>query len=174
VGPIFILALAFKPTARFFDGWLGMLISTIVLTWLVYFVLGFSIGTGETYIVKLDEKYANETINLIGESLTYVVVMVVFAFIIYQSPSVASSMTGGGPSQYGAGLIQQAAITYRMVRGVNAGGPAKGGEGAVHGGSVHRGTGAAYSAGAAVSRAATTVHAVATRAYQKAALRGRK
>lgn len=171
VGPIFILMLAFKPTARFFDGWLGMLFSTVVLTWLVYFVLGFSIGTGQSFIEKLQLNF--DTINLVAEALTYVVVMVVFAFIIYQSPSVASSLTGGGPSQYGAGLIQQAAITYRMVRGINASGagsaPVPG-----HGGSIHRGTGAAYGAGASVGRAVTAVRSGALRAYQRAALRGRK
>ena len=169
VGPIFILALAFRPTARFFDGWVAMLFSTVVLTWLVFFVLGFSIGTGQTFIEKITLNF--ETINLLAEALSYVVIMVVFAFLLYQSPSVASSLTGGGPSQYGAGLIQQAAITYRMVRGI--GGP-KGGNpsgGPDHGGSVQRGVGALYGAGSAAGRA---VRGAAHRAYQSGARRGRQ
>jgi type IV secretion system protein VirB6 len=170
VGPIFVLMLAFKPTARFFDGWLGMLFSTVVLTWLTFFVLGFSIGTGQDFVNRIRENF--DTINLLAEALTYVVIMIVFAFILYQSPSVSASLTGGGPSQYGAGLIQQAAITYRIVRGMKAPDPAKNGNG--QGGTVHRGTGAAYGAGAAVSQAGSTMRTVATRAYQRAALRGRK
>jgi type IV secretory pathway VirB6-like protein len=170
VGPIFILMLGFKPTARFFDGWVGMLFSTVVLTWLTYFVLGFSIGTGQSFIERIQLNF--DSINLIAEALTYVVIMVVFAFIIYQSPSVASSLTGGGPSQYGAGLIQQAAITYRMVRGVNPPSPSSNAN--APGGSVSRGAGAAYAAGAAVHRASTAVQSGVMRAYQRAALRGRK
>jgi type IV secretion system protein VirB6 len=177
VGPIFVLMLAFKPTARFFDGWLGMLFSSVVLTWLVFFVLGFSIGTGQGFIEKIQLNF--DTINLLAEALTYVVIMIVFAFIIYQAPSVSSSLTGGGPSQYGAGLVQQALHTYRWVQKLIKGGNGPG-DGQVHrqgqgqGGTVHRGSGASYGAGAAVSQVASTMRTVATRAYQRAALRGRK
>ena len=34
VGPIFVLSLAWRPTQRFFDSWLSMVLNAVVLTWL--------------------------------------------------------------------------------------------------------------------------------------------
>jgi type IV secretion system protein VirB6 len=34
IGPLFILCLAWRPTARFFDSWLSMVLNAVVLTWI--------------------------------------------------------------------------------------------------------------------------------------------
>ena len=47
VGPIFVLCLAWKPTQRFFDSWLSMLLNAVVLTWFAFFALGLSAFIGE-------------------------------------------------------------------------------------------------------------------------------
>jgi type IV secretion system protein VirB6 len=173
VGPLFILSLMWRPTAKFFDAWLGMLLSTVVLTWLSFFVLGFSIGTGLDAVERLNRNFA--ALNLLGEALRYAVVMVVFAAMLYQAPSLAASLTGGGPSQYGAGIVQHSLQTYRLMRGYG-GGPSPGGGGG--GGVVARGAGLPYHAGRAAGSgfraAGGAVRSVATRAYQRAAQIGRR
>jgi hypothetical protein len=40
IGPLAILCLLFKPTARFFDSWLSFVLSAVVLSWFVFFALG--------------------------------------------------------------------------------------------------------------------------------------
>jgi len=40
VGPVFVLCLAWAPTRRFFDSWLSMLLSSVVLSWFAFFALG--------------------------------------------------------------------------------------------------------------------------------------
>ena len=46
VGPIFVLCLAWRPTARFFDSWLSMVLNAVVLTWFAFFALGLSVVHG--------------------------------------------------------------------------------------------------------------------------------
>lgn len=173
IGPLFILTLMWRATARFFDAWLGMLLSTAVLAWIAFFVLGFSVGVGLDLVDRLNTQF--DTLNLMAEAIAYAILMVAFAFILYQAPSIAASLTGGGPSQYGAGLIQQAAITYRMFKpgGLGSGHPPAHG-----GGAVTRATGLPYRGGSIVSasvrNAAGAVRTGVRRAYQLAAQRGRR
>ena len=47
VGPIFVFCLAWKPTQRFFDSWLSMVLNAVVLTWFAFFALGLSAFVGQ-------------------------------------------------------------------------------------------------------------------------------
>ena len=49
VGPLFILCLAWRPTARFFDSWLSMVLNAVVLTWFAFFALGLSAYMGDAH-----------------------------------------------------------------------------------------------------------------------------
>jgi type IV secretion system protein VirB6 len=46
IGPLFILCLAWRPAARFFDSWLSMVLNSVVLTWFAFFALGLSTYMG--------------------------------------------------------------------------------------------------------------------------------
>ena len=46
IGPLFVLCLAWRPTARFFDSWLSMVLNAVVLTWFAFFALGLSAFMG--------------------------------------------------------------------------------------------------------------------------------
>jgi type IV secretion system protein VirB6 len=172
IGPLFILCLMWRATARFFDAWLGMLLSTVVLVWVAYFVLGFSVGIGLNFVTRLATSF--DTLNLLAEALAYCVLLVSFAFMLYQAPSIAASLSGGGPGQYGAGIIQQAAITYRVLNPGSMTGARNGPPSTAGGGAVTRGTGPAYGVGTAARVGFTNVGALARRAYQRAAMRGRR
>jgi len=191
VGPIFVLSLAWRPTARFFDSWLSMVLNAVVLTWFVFFALGISVFMGQAMVKAVQDNggFDGPTFNAIGESLRYCVVMILMGIICFQAPSLASALTGGAAIQQGIQMVQNS----MMVAGIwsasaartapaaaSAGGVIRAGGGLAH--AAGRATGAAAVAG---TRFANTVatgagafvrqgYAVArTAAYKLAALRGR-
>ncbi len=165
IGPIFVLCLAWRPTQRFFDSWLSMLLNAIVLTWFAFFALGLSIFMGQAMVqaVNANGGFAGPNFNVVGESLKYCVVMILMAIICFQAPSLAAALTGGAAMQQGIQMIQNSL----MVSGLRAGSAGKLGSAGQHGnapgGVMQRGAGPPYAAGRAVRRAA----------YRVATLRGR-
>jgi type IV secretion system protein VirB6 len=191
VGPVFVLCLAWRPTARFFDSWLSMVLNAVVLTWFAFFALGLSVFMGQAVVnaVQAGGGFLGPTLNVVGESLKYCVVMILMAIICFQAPSLASALTGGAAVQQGIQMIQNA----MMVSGLRSASAARsGGAAAAAGGVVRAGTGLPYAAGRATASAASTggrfagtmatdaaafarqrYTAARTAAYRLAALRGR-
>ena len=191
VGPLFILCLAWRPTARFFDSWLSMVLNAVVLTWFAFFALGLSAYMGDALVQAIQDQggFLGPTFNVVGESLKYCVVMILMAIICFQAPSLASALTGGAAVQQGIQMIQNA----MMVSGLRSASSARGaGAAGAAGGVVRAGAGLPYAAGqatgaaaAATGRAAGTMAAgagamvrqgygaVRTAAYKLAAMRGR-
>jgi type IV secretion system protein VirB6 len=191
IGPIFILCLAWRPTARFFDSWLSMVLNAVVLTWFAFFALGLSIYMGQAMVqvVQSQGGFLGPTFNVVGESLRYCVVMILMAIICFQAPSLASALTGGAAIQQGIQMVQNA----MMVAGLRSASASRGaGTAATAGGVVRAGAGLPHAAGRATgAMAATGVRfagtmasgagamarqgygAVRAAAYKLAALRGR-
>ena len=173
IGPIFILCLAWRPTARFFDSWLSMVLNTVVLTWFAFFALGLSafMGDGLVQAVQVNGGFLGPTFNVVGESLKYCVVMILMAIICFQAPSLASALTGGAAVQQGMQMIQ----TAMMVSGLRSASSARGaGAAGAGGGVVRAGAGLPHAAGRATGAVFRQGYgAVRTAAYKLAALRGR-
>lgn len=191
IGPLFILCLAWRPTARFFDSWLSMVLNSVVLTWFAFFALGLSTYMGAAMFKAILDGggFLGGTFNVLGEATRYCVLMILMAIICFQAPSLASALTGGAAVQQGIQMIQNA----MMVSGLRSASAARGaGAAGAAGGVVRAGAGLPYAAGqatgaaaAATGRAAGTMAAgagavvrqgygaVRTAAYKLAALRGR-
>lgn len=191
VGPLFVLCLAWRATARFFDSWLSMLLNAVVLTWFAFFALGLSVYLGDAMVQVINDQggFLGPTFNVVGESLKYCVVMVLMAIVCFQAPSLAAALTGGAVMQQGVQMIQNTL----MVSGLRSAASARSGaSAALAGGVIRAGAGLPYAAGrvagvpATVSSrfansVATGAGAVATHgaravrvaAYKLAALRGR-
>lgn len=191
IGPLFILCLAWRPTARFFDSWLSMVLNSVVLTWFAFFALGLSTYMGAAMFKAIIDGggFLGGSFNVLGEATRYCVLMILMAIICFQAPSLASALTGGAAVQQGIQMIQNA----MMVSGLRSASSARGaGAGGAAGGVVRAGAGLPYTAGqatgaaaAATGRAAGTMAAgagavvrqgygaVRTAAYKLAALRGR-
>jgi type IV secretion system protein VirB6 len=153
VGPIFVLCLAWKPTQRFFDSWLSMLLNAVVLTWFAFFALGLSAFIGEQMFTALQSSggFLGSTINALGEATRYCVLMIVMAIICFQAPSLASALTGGAAVQQGIHMVQNAL----MVAGLrSARAPSVAAAGAPGGGVIRAGAGISHAAGVATGRAA--------------------
>jgi type IV secretion system protein VirB6 len=106
IGPLFIFGLAWRPTARFFDSWLSMLLNAVVLTWFAFFALGLSAYMGQQMFLAIQSGggFLGATFNVLGEAIRYCVLMILMAIICFQAPSLASALTG--VIRAGAGLPQ--------------------------------------------------------------------
>jgi type IV secretion system protein VirB6 len=190
IGPLFILCLAWRPTARFFDSWLSMVLNSVVLTWFAFFALGLSTYMGAAMFKAIIDGggFLGGTFNVLGEATRYCVLMILMAIICFQAPSLASALTGGAAIQQGIQMVQNA----MMVGGLRSASAARGAGPAAAGGVVRAGAGLPHAAGrvtgaaaAATGRLAGTMAAgtgavvrqgygaVRTAAYKLAALRGR-
>jgi type IV secretion system protein VirB6 len=178
IGPLFILCLAWRPTARFFDSWLSLLLNAVVLTWFAFFALGLSTYMGAAMFLAIDEggSFLGSTFNVLGEATRYCVLMVLMAIICFQAPSLASALTGGAAVQQGIQMIQNAV----MVSSLRSASSSKSAS-ARAGGVIRAGAGLPYSAGAAVGGTGRQALSMGRRGYQigraaayrLAALRGR-
>lgn len=175
IGPLAILCLLFKSTARFFDSWLSFILSAIVLSWFVFFALGMSlfvsdrvvraIATGGAFVAA-----APDAVGALEAAGTYLAVMCLLAIVLFQAPSLASSLTGGASIQSGTQMVTNTMVAMRAM-----GGGRSGGGGATGGGSMSRGGGAVHAAGraaGAVGSAGGAVAGGARAAYQRVAQRG--
>ena len=179
VGPLFIFCLAWKPTQRFFDSWLSMLLNAVVLTWFAFFALGLSAFVGQEMFRGIEEAggFLGAALNVLGEATRYCVLMIVMAIICFQAPSLASALTGGAAVQQGIQMIQNA----MMVSGLRASRTSGAAAAATTGGVIRAGAGLPYASGRASAAAAvagarfarSAVGQARTAAYRLAALRGR-
>jgi len=131
VGPLFILCLAWRPTARFFDSWLSMVLNAVVLTWFAFFALGLSAFMGDRLVSAIQDHggFGGPTFNVVAESLKYCIVMILMAIICFQAPGLASALTGGVAVQQGLQMIQNTLVAtrHRSWGGPRAGGPGRAG-----------------------------------------------
>ena len=174
IGPLAILCLLFKPTARFFDSWLSFVLSAVILSWFVFFALGMSLYVSDRVVAAIADGSAfvagvPGSVGALEAAGTYLAVMCLLAIVLYQSPSLASSLTGGASIQSGAQMITNSMVAMRAMGG---GRSAAGGSSARGGGSMGRGGGASYVAGRAVGSAGSAVAGGARAAYQRVAQRG--
>lgn len=156
-GPLFILCLAWRPTARFFDSWLSMVLNAVVLTWFAFFALGLSAYVGNQMFLAIQAGggFLGASFNVLAEATRYCVLMILMAILCFQAPALASALTGGVAVQQGMQMLQNA-LMIAGLRSVSAARSAPPAAAAAGGGAIRQADGA-----------------VRTAAYRLAALRGR-
>ena len=176
IGPLAILCLLFKPTARFFDSWLSFVLGAVVLSWFVFFALGMSLYVSDKVVAAIADGSAfvagvPGSVGALEAAGTYLAVMCLLAVMLYQAPSLAPSLTGGASIQSGAQMVTNTMVSMRAM----GGGRASGGGAAASGGSLGRGGGVAYAAGRAAGSVGSGGGAAANgvrAAYQRVAQSG--
>lgn len=115
VGPIFIITLMFNSTKQYFFNWIGLVVSAIILNWIVFFVLGVVI----TAAIQMSSRALVDlnTYNPVGVAFVYLVACGAGGILLYLSPRIASSISGGSPLDLGMSMITQAAIAMRILAG---------------------------------------------------------
>ena len=147
IGPLFLFSLAWRPTQRFFDSWLSMVLNAVVLTWFAFFALGLSAFMGNQMFVAIQSGggFLGSTFNVLGEATRYSVLMILMGIICFQAPSLASALTGGAAIQQGIQMVQNA----MMVAGLRSASAARGTGPAAAGGVIRAGAGVPHAAGRA-------------------------
>lgn len=147
VGPLFVFCLAWRPTQRFFDSWLSMVLNAVVLTWFAFFALGLSTYMGAAMFKAIQDGggFLGATFNVLGEATRYCVLMVLMGVICFQAPSLASALTGGAAIQQGIQMVQNT----MMVAGLRSASAARGAGPAAAGGVIRAGAGLPHAAGRA-------------------------
>lgn len=172
-GPLFLLCLPWRPTQRFFDSWLSMLLNAVVLTWFAFFALGISAFMGTSILKAIQDGggFLGGTFNVLGESIRYCVLMILMAIICFQAPSLASALTGGAAIQQGVHMVQN----VMMVAGLRSVSATRDAAAvAAAGGVIRSGTGLPHAVGGAAETIARRGYGVVrSAAYKLAALRGR-
>ncbi|WP_029001875.1 type IV secretion system protein [Azohydromonas australica] len=144
IGPIFIMFLLFEQTRQWFVNWVGTLFGLAVLTWLAFFLLGFSL----TMQMKMVDTIMSNVgqINVLTQSISYLVLCLVFAVLLWSAPGFVHGLTGGAAAQMGVQMASQIYHLMRKGRGGSPSSPAPGGN------SMGKNHGWAYRAGSAVGR----------------------
>ncbi|CAG0975092.1 partial Type IV secretion system protein VirB6, partial [Gammaproteobacteria bacterium] len=166
IGPLFILSLAWRPTARFFDSWLSMVLNSVVLTWFAFCALGLSTYMGAAIFKAIIDGggFLGNNFNVLGEATRYCVLMILMAIICFQAPSLASGLTGGAAVQQGIQMIQNAMMVAGLrSKSSSSGAGAAGAATGRFAETMAAGAGAAARQGYGVAKVA---------AYRLAALRG--
>ena len=147
IGPVFVLCLAWRPTQRFFDSWLSMVLNAVVLTWFAFFALGLSAFMGVSMFKAIQDGggFLGASFNVLGEATRYCVLMILMGIICFQAPSLASALTGGAAIQQGIQMVQNA----MMVAGLRSASAGRGAGPAAAGGVVRAGAGIPHAAGRA-------------------------
>lgn len=109
LGPLFILALLFQPTARFFEMWIAQVLNYVLLVVLFAALFGLMMEMYSHYIGGIKFDGQQNIAYSIGGAMILSIAMVV---ILLQLPSIASGLAGGVGLSYMHEL--------RAVRGMGA------------------------------------------------------
>lgn len=92
LGPLFIVALLWQPTAKFFDSWTAQIMNYVILGVLFTAVLGLLISIFSNYASQIEfDGKQNISFSLGG----MVILSMAMIIILLQIPSIASSLAGG-------------------------------------------------------------------------------
>jgi type IV secretion system protein VirB6 len=101
LGPLFIVALIFPATARFFDLWLGQVVNYTLLVVLYAAVFGLMMAIYKKYMTG----FAFDGVVNISHALGGVCILSFSMLIILrQLPSIASSLSGGAALNFASGI----------------------------------------------------------------------
>jgi len=127
VGPIFILALLFKPTHRFFEAWLSTLLSATIIVWFSMFALGLGIDSQARMLTNM--LATGDFITLAGTASNVLTIVAIFvitqlasAYLVFNAPAFASGLTSGVGISQGGNMLStfaSARIAMRNFGGRN-------------------------------------------------------
>jgi type IV secretion system protein VirB6 len=122
-------------------------LNAVVLTWFAFFALGLSAFVGHHLFTAIQAGggFLGSTLNVLGESTRYCVLMILMAILCFQAPGLAAALTGGAAIHHGVHWVYSAGVPsgWRSRNGASAAG--SGGR---------AGTGWPYAVGAAAGTAA--------------------
>ncbi|ESE18026.1 MULTISPECIES: type IV secretion system protein [Enterobacteriaceae] len=105
LGPLFILALMFPITAKFFDGWLGQVLNYIFTAVILSMIMAFGVVAFNQFINGVDLSGSGDQ-NPVKVGFQIGGLTVALAYIAMQASSMASGLAGG---------VSLAALSLRQI-----------------------------------------------------------
>jgi len=103
LGPMFILALMFAATSRFFDAWLSKLLSAVMLSSITFFLAGLSLAITTQFLTNFLAE--SSTVNFVVAGMVIGVIECLLAIVMIQAPTLAAALTGGAVYRSGLGTV---------------------------------------------------------------------
>lgn len=103
VGPLFIMALMFPATARFFDSWFSQAMNYVLTIVLIAVVMALAVGLYEEAITRLDLEGDQ---NAMWSSLQLLLLTVLMMYLVKKAADVAGGLAGG---------VSMAALSLRQL-----------------------------------------------------------
>lgn len=94
LGPLFIVALMWPVTARFFDSWFSQVMNYVITIVIMAFILSFAVSAFDEFISRANFSGDGEY-NPMYSSLQIVLLTGLLCWIISQASSMASGLAGG-------------------------------------------------------------------------------
>lgn len=108
LGPLFIAALAFEPTKKYFEAWTSKLVYCVVLQAVIILFIGVSFGILSSIFTDMVAQLSSATdfwqyaTAAPKTAITFTITMIVLAFIFTKLPGLASELTGHQSQSSGA------------------------------------------------------------------------
>jgi len=121
LGPLFIAALAFPITSKFFDAWMSKVLNYVLLTIILALAVAASIFIADSYLTNAikEAQSALDPVDRIQESFNFLILYIILCVFVWQSPHLAAALSGGTPLS-GGGLGQF--VMGALTRGQKGGG----------------------------------------------------
>lgn len=92
IGPLFVMALLWSPTAGFFDRWLSQTLTYVFTIVLLAAVLSMAITIFNHLITNVE---FDDAANIMFIGLRVIIISLILAFVIMMLPGIASGIAGG-------------------------------------------------------------------------------
>ncbi len=128
VGPLFIGALAFEPSKSFFEGWKNKIIYCLILQLFIMILIGLAFSVISGYIAHSGFGTTPGVVGLVIDPtlnlmivlkivFNLCVVVVLFSYMFTKLDNIAASITGGGDSGSGLGMMLAVSQIGKMLIG---------------------------------------------------------
>lgn len=150
VGPLFICALAFEPTKKYFDGWLSKIGNLCIFSMLCYAYMGLTVSILESILIQalpgamVPGADAIDLANSTGTDLAILVPELVLALLMLawlgtRISGIASALSSSSPSGSSAAAFLGGMLTRNIINRVGTP-KSPNGSGGDKGGSISNGT----------------------------------
>lgn len=108
LGPLFIAALIFPATAKFFDNWGAQILNYVILMALSVMVIVFATLVASNYLAHIQAaaQSGDSATNQIADAFSLTLIYVLLAFMVRHLPHIAGGLTGGTSLSGGGGMSQ--------------------------------------------------------------------
>lgn len=127
LAPLFISALLFEPTKKYFEGWLSKLVYCVILQVIIVLFMDISIGIMSGFAAEHLSKILNSTdfidyaIDIGSVFSSFIVLQTAFTFIFFRLPHIAGDLTGHSSGSSGiAGFLAATGARSGLAKGLQA------------------------------------------------------